>query len=125
MHWPLLIAGFGTALSALVHTVAGERTNIRHLLQSNVPITEQIEVRAIWHMISLMLALSAGVLIVAAASGLSDSMRVLVRAIAAYYLLCGIVLAATIVITHPRLLLRVPQWLLFQAIAGLAWWGTL
>jgi len=125
MNWQFLVAGIIAAMAALVHTIGGESTNIRHLRRSDVPATEQLELRGVWHAFSIALTLSAAILLVSAFAGAPGMPIGVIQALAVYYALCALVWLVVTVITQVRLLLRVPQWLLLLAIAGFAWWGTL
>ncbi|MEM7125725.1 MAG: hypothetical protein AAF702_05335 [Chloroflexota bacterium] len=124
MNWPLLIAGGLTALAALVHALAGERTDIRHLLASDVPTNEKLELRGVWHTFSIALAGSAFIAFYSVLVQQTMLLNDLLRGLALFYLLCGTMVFLLILGTERRFLLKVPQWLLLLVIGGLMWWGS-
>lgn len=120
----LLIAGILAGLAALIHTVAGERTDIRSLRASTVPLSEQAELRGVWHIASAVLALSAVVLLLLAAGMISEAPGPISRGIAVFYVIIGAVFGLTVLLTGRNLLLRAPQWALLWAIGVCAWLGA-
>lgn len=119
----LLAAALLSLAGAAVHTFAGERTDIRHLMASPVPLNEKLELRAVWHAYGITM-LAASVALVAIALRPDAAGAILARGIGALFVLHGIVTLATVLATDRRALLRVPQWLLMLAIGALAWWGA-
>jgi hypothetical protein len=124
MIWQYSVAGMLTLLAAVLHAIAGERTNIQHLLATDMLLTEKIELRATWHFGSIGLAF-AGIGLLAV--GITDqpavgpwtgyAVAITLGSFALVWIICT-------VISDRRLLLRVPQWILLLAIALLGWWGA-
>lgn len=123
MNWLLFIAGILTGLTALVHAFAGERTDIRHLMASDVPLNEKIELRGVWHTFSLALGGSALLLFYAVFINQTALVEELLSGLAVFYILCGLMVLGLILGTQRDHLAKVPQWLLLLIIGGLMWWG--
>ena len=96
MNWILLIAGVLTALAALVHVFAGERTDIRHLMTSDVPMNEKIELRGVWHTFSIALGGSAILLFYAVFISQTEPIEELLSGLAVFYILCGLMVLGLI-----------------------------
>lgn len=124
MIWPFLLAGLLAATGTAVHTVLGERTNIRHVWASTLPHSEKLELRGVWHGFSVVLALTALALLAMALTDVVEQPRTLAHVIAVVYTGIGLVWLAVAVQAGVRQAMRVPQWLLLLAIGVLAWWGA-
>lgn len=124
MNWFLFSAGILTMLAALVHTFVGERTDIRHLLASDVPMNEKVELRGIWHTFSIALFGSALLSFYAVFVSRPEIVDSLLLGLASFYVLCGLMVLVLIVATQRDHLLRVPQWILLVLIGLLMWWGA-
>jgi len=123
MIWQLIIAGFIAALSAFIHTVFGERTNIKHLYASNVPKNEKLELRGVWHGFGVLMALTALVLFLSGITEIVEQPRTIVHAIAIVYSAIGLVFFWVVLRGGVRQVLQVPGWALLLSIAAFAWWG--
>lgn len=123
MNWFLLIAGVLTGLAAVVHALAGERTDIRHLMASDVPLNEKIELRGVWHTFSIALGGSALLLFYSVLVNRTLLVDELLSGLAIFYILCGLMILGLILGTQRNYLVKVPQWLLLLVIGGLMWWG--
>jgi len=109
MNWPLLIAGILTALVTLVHAFVAERMDIRHLMASDVPLNEKIELRGVWHTFSIALAVSALLSFYAVFVANSALVNAWLLGMAIFHMLCGLMLLLLILFTQRDHLMRVPQ----------------
>ena len=125
LNVPLLVAGLIAGFAAFVHAIAGEYTDMRHMRSSDMPLNEQIEVRATWHIASITLGLSAILLLVMSFGSLPDQRQTIAQLIAIFYLIGGMVWVGVTLLMRRGMLFKVPQWILLLAIAGLTWWGNL
>ena len=66
MNVQLIISAGLILLGALVHTVGGEITDIRHLMQSKIPTNLKIELRMSWYLAAIDMAVSGVYLLVIA-----------------------------------------------------------
>ena len=62
----LFIAGILTAITALVHSIAGEITTIRPLASAELKQVPKLELRAVWYMVTVHLFASAIMLFILA-----------------------------------------------------------
>lgn len=125
MNWFLIAAGILTMVAALIHALAGERTDIRHLMASDVPMNEKIELRGVWHTFSIALFGSALLSFYAAFVSRPAIVDSLLIGLASFYALCGLMVLGLIVTTRRDHLMRVPQWLLLLVIGAIMGWGAI
>ncbi len=126
MNWLILGSGLLACFTALVHLFAGEKTVVRPFLTVQMDIVVQRTLHACWHIVTVFLVTSAGVLIYAAFAG-DDivRMRPLVRFIAINYVLFGgVFLLLTLLVSWDQRWKRLPQWTLLVPVGVLALWGT-
>jgi membrane-anchored protein YejM (alkaline phosphatase superfamily) len=124
MIWQFFVAGLIAALGAFVHTVFGERTNIKNLWTSAVPINEKLELRGTWHGFGVLLVLTAVVLLLIALTDVIENPRMIAHFIAITYALIGLTFLSVVLREGVAQVDRVPGWLLLLAIAGFTWWGA-
>ena len=124
MNWPMLGAGLLAGFTSLVHLLAGEKTVVRPFLAVPMDVTLQRTLHACWHLVTVFLVASAGVLVYAAFAD-TVGMRPLVRFIAINYLLFGgVFLLLTLFVQWDKRWKRLPQWTLLIPVGMLALWGT-
>ncbi|MBL8154198.1 MAG: hypothetical protein JNM70_08445 [Anaerolineae bacterium] len=125
MNYWLLVAGIIAGLSCLIHGIAGELTNIRRLREGSIPPNEQAELRGVWHVTTALLAVSAGGLFILATGGVPEYQEALAAGIAVLYILSGMVMALSVVLTRAASLTRVPGYVLLLVIGALSGLGAL
>lgn len=121
MNIQFLIAGILTAITALVHSIAGEITTIRPLVNAELKDAPKLELRAVWYMVTVHLFASAIMLFFLAFSVNGDV--VIGKFLALQFLGYGLAFF-TLAIVKQVGLFQVPQWVLLFLIAGLTYWGT-
>jgi hypothetical protein len=124
MSLQLIAAGVLALLAAVIHAVAGERTDIRSLNQSTVPPSEQVELRATWHIGSVALGL-AGLVMTAMGLNLLPLPLEIPRLLAAQFIAFGLVWVVVAGLKGSVMLGKAPQWALLLGIGLLAGWGSL
>lgn len=122
MNFFLVCAGFLALTAAFVHAVGGEKTDISHLWQSELLLTDKLELRGSWHFISATFLLTAGVIFYLAWQPTHPAAAVLTQAISVLYASYALVWAGLISWSNWRLLGRLPQWFLMLAISALVYW---
>jgi hypothetical protein len=121
MNLPFLIASLVCVVAAVIHGVAGERTNIRVLAHTEMQPTLKLELRAVWHIVTVHLAASAVMLLLLA---IAVQPQVLIgQLIVAQFFVYGLGWVGLAALSKIGLL-KAPQWVLLLAIAGLTYWGT-
>ncbi|MHA2271670.1 MAG: hypothetical protein ACXACI_07395 [Candidatus Hodarchaeales archaeon] len=125
INFPLLIAGLLTIVGALVHIFAGEKTNIQSLLESNIPRNLKLELRGMWYVGSVVLALSGSVLLWLSFISDVEKAKWLIFFLALEFFLFSIVFFFLLLATGRDMLLKVPQWILLFAIGVLCAWGLI
>ncbi|HBH49037.1 MAG TPA: hypothetical protein DDX98_10375 [Bacteroidales bacterium] len=113
----LILAG------ALVHSIAGELTDIRALLDSSIPDNYKSELRFAWYLVAIDFFVSGSYLLILLVRRKLEANRLLINFIALRFLLYGLAIMVTLIVTMPSLLLDVPQWILLIAIGTLLGWG--
>ena len=122
MNLTLLFAGFLALIAAFAHGLGGEKTDIFHLWQSDLIITEKLELRGSWHFISATFFLTAGVMFYLAWQPMTPAGAILTPALAVLYATYGLVWFVIVAWNNWRLLGRLPQWVLMLAISALLYW---
>jgi hypothetical protein len=117
----LMSAGLLALFTAAVHVVAGGRGIASPLLASTLAEVPRITLYGVWHLVSLVLALSGAALLLAARPRALPSARWMVAFIGALWLGFGLVLLA-IAALQPGdgWWLKLPQWLLLMPVGALA-----
>jgi len=123
MNIPLLIAALLALLGTLVHEIGGERTNIKQLLQTGMATNLTVELRMVWHLFAVDMAVSAIYLLLVGLGGVLPRSDPLLGFIALRFVLYGLVALLLVLVTQRDHLLKVPQWLLLLGIGLLVWWG--
>lgn len=122
MNILLLIAGILTAITALIHGIAGELTTIHPLTKTDLQQVPKLELRAVWYMITIHLFASAIMLFILAFTASQNIMMGMFFTMQFLgYGLAFLILA----IAKQVKVFQVPQWVLLFLIAGLTFWGTI
>ncbi|MBT2529365.1 hypothetical protein J7E91_29200 [Streptomyces sp. ISL-99] len=117
MNGWFLTAGITAAGVAAIHIIAGGRDVVRPLLAGDVPAEPRRVLHAVWHMVSVDLALAAAALIwlsLADRPG-GDAMAWLIAAHFVAY--SAAFLVVTLAAGWSKPLLRLPQWMLLLPVA--------
>lgn len=122
MNLFLVFAGFLALAAAFVHAVGGEKTDITHLWQSDLLLTDKLELRGSWHFISATFLLTAGAIFYLAWQPFTPAAAVLTQGIAGLYASYALVWAGLVGWSNWRLLGRLPQWALMLIISALVYW---
>ena len=115
----LIIIGF------IVHAVGGELTDMKSLLVTGMADTIKIEIRAVWHLVSIDFIISAIFLILIQAKKTISQNSLLVDFIGIRMFVYGLVFLLLILFSKSKLLFQVPQWILLLCIGILLEWGRL
>lgn len=117
----LLSAGLLALFTAAVHVVAGGRGIAAPLLASTLAEVPRVTLYGVWHLVSLVLALSGAALLLAARPRALAPARWMVAFIGALWLGFGLVLLG-IAALQPGggWWLKLPQWLLLMPVGALA-----
>ncbi|MBI5932779.1 MAG: hypothetical protein HY867_03640 [Chloroflexi bacterium] len=117
MNIPLLIAGILTAITALIHSIAGELTTIRPLVNAEIKQIPKLELRAAFYIVTVHLFASAVMLFILAFATNHDI--VMGRFLAIQFLGYGAAFLGLAVIKRVGLF-QAPQWVVFFLMAGLS-----
>ena len=125
MNKLLLSASILAVGVTVVHIWAGGRDVAVPLLVSHLAEEPRLTLYAVWHMVSVLLGISAVTLGRAALPGCGVSIAAAVRLIAVIWILSGLVFLS-VAATQPGegLFLKLPQWMLLIPIGVLAWFGA-
>lgn len=121
MNIPLLMAGILTAITALVHSIAGEITTVRPLVNAELQPVPKLELRAAFYIVTVHLFASTIMLFVLAFAANRDV--VMGRFLAIQFFGYGVAFLGLAVVKRVGLF-QVPQWIVFFLMAGLTYWGT-
>lgn len=126
MNKALFISSLLTAFIAAIHLFAGGADIAAPLLASALADELRLTLYAVWHLVTVTLALSAVALYVSALPHHAAAARYLAIFISSLWLCFGVVFLA-VVSTQPGdgLLFKLPQWILFIPVGLLGLWGTL
>ena len=117
----LLSAGTLALFTAGVHLVGGGHTIAAPLLASTLAEVPRITMYGVWHLVSLVLALSGVALLLAARPRALASARWMVAFIGVLWLGFGLVmLCVAAVEAGDGWWLKLPQWLLLMPVGALA-----
>lgn len=125
MNKPLLIAALLSAFIAAVHLFAGGADIAAPLLASSLAEELRLTLYAVWHLISVILVLSAIALYVCALPHHAAAGRYLALFISVLWLSFGAIFLV-VAFTQPGqgLFLKLPQWILFIPVGLLGLWGS-
>lgn len=121
MNGKLLCAGLLALFTAAVHLVAGGRGIATPLLASTLADVPRITMYGVWHLVSLVLALSGAALLVAARPRALPAARWMVAFIGLLWLGFGlVVLGIAALQPGSGWWLKLPQWVLLMPVGALA-----
>ena len=120
MNIPLFAAAILTLIGAIVHAIGGEKTDIKHLLHSEIPTSLKVELRMSWYLVAIDMAVS-GIYMLLVVTGTLPEDGPLLGFIALRFVLYGACALMLLLLTQRDYLFKVPQWVLLMAI-GLAIW---
>ena len=123
MNFLILIAGLFSILSSLIHLFAGEKTDITQLLKTDIQLNHKIEFRGIWYILGIDLVITGFLLLFIGFQSSLIGYQFLILTIILRFILYGVVILFTILITEKRYLFKLPQWILFLVIGIIAWLG--
>lgn len=125
MNRPLLVAALLAAFTAAVHAFAGGQDVAAPLLASTLAEVPKRTLHAVWHMASVVLALSAPALFVGSLPRHAAAARYLVLFVSALW--CAFAAVFLIVVAvqpDGGWLFRLPQWSLLLPVGALGFWGA-
>jgi len=117
-----LISGVLTVITALVHSIAGEKTTIRPLTNAELPQVPKLELRAVWYMVTVHLLASAIILFMMTFAANRNTL--MGGFLAMQFLGYGLVFLGLAIVKGIGVF-QVPQWVLLFLIAGLTFWGNM
>lgn len=121
MNGWLLAAGITALGVAAVHIVAGHRDVVRPLLSCGLGDEPKRVLHAVWHMVSIDLALSGLALLHLSLTDSTSGTGMVAWFVAAHFIAyAAAFLIVTLSVGWPRPLLRLPQWILLLPVAALA-----
>lgn len=121
MNGWLLAAGITALGVAAVHIVAGHRDVVRPLLSCGLGDEPKRVLHAVWHMVSIDLALSGLALLHLSLTDSTSGTGMVPWFVAAHFIAyAAAFLIVTLSVGWPRPLLRLPQWILLLPVAALA-----
>ncbi len=120
-----LAASAIAAVTALIHLIAGHRAPLGVMLAADFDEVAKRTMHVVWHLVTIDLVISAAVLFAAAAwpARVSTQLPGVVAVQHGLYAVAFVVIA--LASRLPRGLLKLPQWILFVPIVGLAVAGYL
>jgi hypothetical protein len=125
MNQRLFIASFIAAFTTAVHVFMGGTDIVSPLLASSLPTEPKLTLYAVWHMASVVLALSAVALFIGSRPCHAQSARYLVFFISFLWLGFAIVfIVIALIQSENGWLLKLPQWILLASVGLLGLWGS-
>ena len=125
MSEAFLAGGLLATATAAVHLVAGHRDIVRPLLASPLADEPRRTLHGCWHIVTVLLVVSAVALLRLAADPGAPGAQALGGFIAVLHLASGaLFIAAALAAPGPRRLLQLPQWTLLLPIGALSWVGS-
>ncbi|MFD7256815.1 hypothetical protein [Streptomyces sp. NPDC059874] len=126
MNGWLLAAGITALGVAAVHIVGGHRDVVRPLLSGGLTDEPKRVLHAVWHMVSVDLALSGLALLYLSLADGTSGTEVVAWFVASHFTAyAAVFLVVTLSVGWPRPLLRLPQWILLLPVAVLAAAGAI
>ncbi len=120
----LFSAGIVCGITALIHTFAGQSL-INVFLSATLPRLVKSTLLACWHMVTVMLFVTSGMLLWAAWA-LPETLQPLLAFIATLFLGFGVVcIGAGVWFYRLQGWWRLPQWVLLAPVGALSWAGIL
>ncbi len=125
MNKLLLSAAVLAAFVTAVHVIAGGKDVASPLLASSISEEPRLTLYAVWHMVSVLLGISAAALVRAAMPKHQAGMASAVRLLALLWGASGLVfLVVAATQAGEGLFLKLPQWVLLLPVSVLAWLGA-
>lgn len=124
MNRPLLCAAVLASVTSAIHVFAGGDDIAAPLLASSLGEEPRLALYAVWHLVSVTLALSAGAYFFGALTRHVESSRSMVLFISILWICFGIVFLL-VALTQPGegLFFKIPQWILLLPVGLLGLWG--
>lgn len=124
MNRPLVIAVVLAAFTAAVHILAGGSDVAVPLLASSLAGEPKLTLYAVWHMASVVLAMSVPALIVGSLPRHARAARYLVLFVSALWCAFGLVFLGLVALQpESGWLFKLPQWILLLPVGLLGLWG--
>ncbi|MBI2395545.1 MAG: hypothetical protein HYV09_38625 [Deltaproteobacteria bacterium] len=127
MNRPLLVAALLAASTTAIHVFVGTPEIAAPLLRSAIAPEVKLVLYACWHVVSCVLALSAGALFFAAHPARTVALRPLVTFVSWIWLASALVFVLVALLqSGPKLpmLLALPQWSVLGLTGALALWAA-
>ncbi len=125
MNRLLAVAAFLAAFTAAVHIFAGGEDVASPLLASTLDGEPKLTLYAVWHMVSVILAMSAVALFVGSLPHYAHPARYLVLFVSAMWCAFGVVFLAVFAIqSESGWLFKLPQWVLLLPVGLLGLWAA-
>jgi len=125
MNVQLLVGGIILLAVMVMHFTVSEKGGVSLMLQSSLPKQVKIELRGAWHIIAVDMLVSGVFLVILAFNSAIVGMNLLANFTALRIALYGVLALVLILRMGREYLLKIPQWIVFPAIGGVIWWGTL
>jgi hypothetical protein len=109
MNLWFLAGGLFTGIATVIHTIGGQKTNIKHIKESEVPSSEKIEFYGVWHLISGNFLIGTLTLLLIGVIDFGDSGNLLALFISVNYIFYLIIFLVISVIETKWQFYRVPQ----------------
>jgi len=125
MNRLLVIAALLAAITAAVHIFAGGADVVAPLLASSLAGEPMLTLYAVWHMVSVALAMSAVAFFVGSLPRHAHAARYLVLFISTLWCAFGVVFLVVVAIQpESGWLLKLPQWVLLLPVGLLGLWAV-
>lgn len=125
MRIRIIIAAVLLLLGALIHTIGGELTNIKELLNTPLQANLLIELRGVWYLLAIDFLFSGAYLFYVLIKNTINENLLVINFIGIRMLLYGAVFLCLILFSQAALLWEVPQWLLLGGIGFLLQWDQI
>jgi len=125
MNVQFLVMGIVLLTIAAMHFTVSEKGDVSLMLKSALPKQVKIELRGAWHIIGVDCLLSGIYLVALAFNNTIAGGNLLAGFTALRFALYGVLALVMILRMGRESLLKIPQWIIFPAIGGVIWWGTL
>ncbi|KZN48414.1 hypothetical protein [Pseudoalteromonas luteoviolacea] len=124
MNYWVFAAGILALLTAMIHIIAGQLDPIRPFLKSKLDKVVKATLLACWHMISLLLLVSAAFLIFAGWQ-MQPDLQLFVQVVASLYIGFSIIfITVGGYFFKFQAMLKLPQWTLLLPVGCLAFYGV-
>lgn len=124
MNRLLVIAAILAAVTTAVHVLAGGPDVAAPLLASSIAGEPKLTLYAVWHMASVVLAMSVPALIVGSSPRHARAARYLVLFVSTLWCAFGLVFLGLVAIQpESGWLFKLPQWILLLPVGLLGLWG--